>query len=304
MEPPTCTVLVRLVRTTAAVATWLLPPGDEAVSATPRPAVTATPPATAPPTTAPAMAATATTCRAENSAIGTRSGAAARHGDQPGTPVLGNGTGRFRERVMHSGRVDLYVSRLLRAVDPPGRRAYLLAAQVVDSHDGRAVGVYAGSVEIGLIPVGIGEVRDPVGPHAGDVLQVLGLVRRRRDRVGGPQLVRGLGHVLAAGTAALVQIPGRLGPLRDEDVDHPVGADGRVGLLGITVAALAGRPLVQQRRHVARDRGRAVPAAGSRTGARPRVSTGTGPRQSTGPQAGDLRGAGPAAGAPGQRQGG
>src|SRR5580692_11762197 len=236
MEPPTCTVLVRLVRTTAAVATWPPSPGDEAVLLSPRPAATATAPATTPPTTAPAMAATATTCRAENSAIGTRSGAAARHGDQPGAPVLGNGTGRFRERVMHSGRMDLYVSRCVRAVDPPGWRAYLLAAQVVDSHDGRAVGVYAGSVEIGLVPVGIGEVRDPVGPHAGDVLQVLGLTRRGCDRIGGPQLVRGLRHVLAAGAATFVEISDRLGPLRNGDVDHPVCADGRVGLIGITVA--------------------------------------------------------------------
>src|SRR5579863_5550000 len=293
MEPPTWTVLVRSVRTTAAVATRPPSPEDEAVSATPRPAVTATPPATTPPTTAPVTAATATTCLAENSAIGTR----------PGAPVLGVGTGRLRERVMHSGRADLDVSRRFRAVDPPGRRAYLLAAQVVDSHDGRAVGVYAGSVEIGLVPVGIGEVRDPVGPHAGDVLQVLGLIRRRRDRVGGAQLIRGLGHVLAAGAGALVQIPGRLCPLRDVDVDDPRRADGRVGLLGITVAALAGRPLVQQRRHVARDPGRGPPA-GRWTGARPRVSTGASPRQRTGPQAGDLRSAGPAAAATGHCQGG
>src|SRR5579859_1239055 len=122
MEPPTCTVLARLVRTTAAVATWLLPPDDGAVLLSLPPAATATPPATTPPTTAPAMAATATTCRAENSAIGTRSGAAARHGDHPGAPVPGNGTGRLWEGVVHSGRVDLDVSRSVRAVDPPGRR--------------------------------------------------------------------------------------------------------------------------------------------------------------------------------------
>lgn len=48
MEPPTCTVLVRLVRTTAAVATWLLSPDDEAVLLLSRPAATATPPATHP----------------------------------------------------------------------------------------------------------------------------------------------------------------------------------------------------------------------------------------------------------------
>src|SRR5579863_10147222 len=305
MEPPTCTVLVRLVRTTAAVATWPPSPGDEAVLLSPRPAATATAPTTTPPTTAPAMAATATTCRAENSAIGTRPGAAARHGDQPGAPVLGYGTGRLREGVMHSGRGDFDVSRLGSAVNPPGRRAYLLAAQVVDPLDGRAVGVHAGSVESGLVPVGIGVVRDPVGPHAGDVLQELGLIRRGCDRVGGLQLVRGLRHVLAAGTGTFVEIPGRLGIFRDKNVDHPVCADGRVGLIGITVAALAGRPLVQQRGHVARDRGPGAPAAaagGARAtagAAGPRV--GAGPR--AGPQAGDLRGRRRAA-ARGERQGG
>src|SRR5487761_1521800 len=241
MEPPTCTVLVRLVRTTAAVATWPLSPDEEAMLSLLPLAAAATPPATTPPTTAPAMAAMTTTCLAENSAIGTRPGAAARQG------------------VMQSGRGDFDVSRCSRAVDPIGWRAYLLAAQVVDPLDGRAVGVYAGSVESGLVPVGIGVVRDPVGPHAGDVLQVCRLIRRGCDRVGGLQLVRGLSHVLAAGTGPFVEVPGRLGILRDLDVDHPGCADGRVGLVGITVAALAGRPLVQQRGHVARDRGPGPP---------------------------------------------
>ena len=49
MEPPTCTVLVRVVRTTAAVATELLPPDDEAgLLWLALLAATATPPATAP----------------------------------------------------------------------------------------------------------------------------------------------------------------------------------------------------------------------------------------------------------------
>src|SRR3984957_12934777 len=279
MEPPTCTVLVRLVRTAAAVATWPLSPDGEVMLLSLPPAATATPP----PTRAPAMAAMTTTCLAENSAIGTR----------PGVPA------RFWEGVVHSGRPDFDVSRCIRAIDPPGWRAYLLAAQVVDPHDGWTVGVDAGSVEIGLVPVGIGVVRDPVGPHAGDVLQELGLIRRRRDRVGGPQLVRGLSHVLAAGAGTFVEIPGRLGVFRDVDVDHPARADGWVGLIRITVAALAGRPLVQQRGHVARDRGPGAPAtaggaraAGARdAGARDAGAgsrAGAGPR--AGPQAGDLRG--------------
>src|SRR5580693_4768640 len=297
MEPPTCTVLVRLVRTTAAVATWLLYPDGEAVLLSLPLAAAATPPATTPPTRAPATAAMPTTCLTETSAIGTR----------PGAPVLGNGTGRSWEGVVHARRLDLDVSRRVRAVDPIGWRADLLAAQLVDPLDGRAVGVYAGSVESGLVPVGIGVVRDPVGPHAGDVLQLLGLIRRGCDRVGGLQLVRGLRHVLAAGAGTFVEIPGRLGPLRDVDVDHPFCADGRVGLIRVAVAALAGRPLVQQRGHVARDRGRGAPAAGPRAGTGPRVRAGprAGPRCGTGLYAGDLRGAGSAAdAAAGQREGG
>src|ERR1700722_17931795 len=258
MEPPTCTVLVRLVRTTAAVATWLLSPDEEAVPSLLPPAAAAPPPATTPPTRAPAIAAMPTTCLTETSAIGTR----------PGAPVLGYGTGRSWEGVVQSRRLDLDVSWRGRAVDPIGWRADLLAAQLVDPLDGRAVGIHAGSVESGLVPVGIGIVRDPVGPHAGDVLQEFGLIRRRRDRVGGLQLVRGLRHVLAAGAGTFVEIPGRLGIFRDENVDHPVCADGRVGLIRVAVAALAGRPLVQQRGHVARDRGPGAPAAAVVAGAR------------------------------------
>src|SRR5579862_2709053 len=281
MEPPTCTVLVRSVRTTATVATWPLSPDEEAVLSLLPLAAAATPPATTPPTRAPATAAMTTTCLTETSAIGTR----------PGAPVLGNGTGRIWEGVVDPGRGDFDVSRRSRTVNPPGWRPYLLAAQIVDPLDGRAVGVYAGTVESGLVPVGVGVVRDPVGPHAGDVLQELGLIRRGCDRVGGLQLVRGLRHVLAAGAGTFVQIPGRLGVFRDGDVDHPVCADGRVGLIGITVAALAGRPLVQQRGHVARDRGSGAPGAGAGprvgAGAGPGVGAGAGPRAGTGPQAGD-----------------
>src|ERR1700722_7688606 len=69
MEPPTCTVLVRLVRTTAVVETEVVRPDDEAVVLLPLVDAMATRPATAPPTRAPAMAAMATTRRVENSAI-------------------------------------------------------------------------------------------------------------------------------------------------------------------------------------------------------------------------------------------
>src|SRR5580704_13902682 len=185
MEPPTCTVLVRVVRTTAAVATWLLSPDDEAVLVLLSAAATATPPATNPPTRAPARAAMTTTCLAENSAIGTRPGAsarpavAARHGDHSGARIyLLIETGRGRGVGIHSGRVNFDISRRIRAVNPPGWRAYLLAAQLVDPLDRRTVGVHAGAIEIGLVPGGVGEIGDPVGPHAGDVLQVGRLIRR------------------------------------------------------------------------------------------------------------------------------
>src|SRR5579862_9765951 len=68
MVPPTCTVLVMSVRTTAA---GLSGPDDEAaLVALPLVDTLATPTATTPPTTAPAMAARATILLAENSAIG------------------------------------------------------------------------------------------------------------------------------------------------------------------------------------------------------------------------------------------
>src|SRR5579862_9763755 len=132
MEPPTCTVLVRSVRTTATVATWPLSPDEEAVLSLLPLAAAATPPATTPPTRAPATAAMTTTCLTETSAIGTR----------PGAPILGNGTGRIWEGVVHSGRLDFDVSWRGRAVDPIGWRADLLAAQLVDPLDGWAVGIH------------------------------------------------------------------------------------------------------------------------------------------------------------------
>src|SRR5580704_5646211 len=147
MEPPTCTVLVRVVRTTGAVATRL-PSPDEALLLLLPLAATATPPPTNPPTTAPARAAMTTTCLAENSAIGTRPGAgtrpavAGRHGARSGARIhFLKGAGRGVGVGVHSGRVNFYRSRRIRAVNPPGWRAYLLAAQLVDLLDGRAAGV-------------------------------------------------------------------------------------------------------------------------------------------------------------------
>src|SRR5215469_9810631 len=57
IDPPTCTVVARLVCTTAAVAAEpLLPPDDEAVGSwLPLADAAATPPATAPPIRAPAI---------------------------------------------------------------------------------------------------------------------------------------------------------------------------------------------------------------------------------------------------------
>src|SRR5271155_827304 len=119
MEPPTCTVLVRFVRTTRAVLTEPLPPDEEAGrSGLPPADTTATAPATAPPTRAPARAAMTTTCLAENSAIGARPGAgarpavAARHGDHSGARIVfcieaGRGCGVG----IHSGRVNFDRSR-------------------------------------------------------------------------------------------------------------------------------------------------------------------------------------------------
>src|SRR5580693_942035 len=295
MDPPTCTGLVKVVRTTDAVATWLLLPDEEAVLSLLPLTAMATPPATSPPTRAPATAAMTTTCRAENSAIG------ARHGLHSGARIdFGIETGGRVGGVFDSRRVNLDISRRARAVDPPGWRAYLLAAQLVDPLDGRTVRVHAGAHEVGRVPGGVGVVGDAVGPHAGDVLQLFGLIRRGGDRVGGPQLVLGRGQVLGACTGEVVDIPCRLGPLRDGDVDYPGGVDGRVGLAWIAVAALAGSPLVHQPGRAARRlRGRGASATCAAAG--PRV--GAGPRTGAGPQAGDLRGAGPAA-AGGQREGG
>src|SRR3984885_318189 len=305
MEPPTWTVVLRSVRTTGAVATWLLLPDVAPVPLLfPLPAIATSAPAATAPARAPAATVTTATCLAVSSAIDGRPLAAARPaarrgrlGDISAARInlleeagRGRGVGRF------PGRPDLDRPRNGRAVDPPGRQAQLLAARLADLDDGRAVGVHAAALEVGGVPGWIGVVGDSAGPHAVHPLQVLGRVWRGLDRVGGPQLVPCLGQVLAARTGKLVQVPGRLGPLRDDDPDHRVGIHRRVGLLGIAAAALAGSPLVQQRRHVAGQTGRGAPAGGaaarrsgaaSRGGAAPLTAACS--RTSGRSEAGDLR---------------
>ena len=76
-----------------------------------------------------------------------------------------------------------------------------LATHLVGVLERRAVRVHAGAVEIGLaIGSGVGVVGDAVGPHAVDVLHQLGLGRRGRNRVGSPQVVLGGQLVLATRT--------------------------------------------------------------------------------------------------------
>src|ERR1700685_1793350 len=165
MEPPTCSVVVRVVRTTGAVATALLPPCDEAVPRLLSLTAAATPPATIAPTRAPAMAAVPMTCLAANSAIGAGSGRA-RPGDVSGARIyLLEDTRRWRRGVERgSGRADLDGSRRTRAVNPPGWRAYLLAAQLVGLLENRAIGVHAAAHEVSCVPGGVRVIGDPVGP--------------------------------------------------------------------------------------------------------------------------------------------
>src|ERR1700689_3174166 len=124
MEPPTCTVLVRVVRTTCAVARALSSPDDEAVLLSLPLAAAATPPATTPPTRAPAMAAMTTTCLAENSAIAGRPAVAARRRDQSAARIHTSvEAGRRCGVGRHSGRVNFDRSRGIRTVDPPAWQA-------------------------------------------------------------------------------------------------------------------------------------------------------------------------------------
>src|SRR5215469_5970078 len=298
MEPPTCTVLAIDVRATAAVATGPLPPGEVAVLSLPLADTAVTAPARAP-----APAATATTRLAESSAIparpeaGARPAAACRSRDISAARIdFREEAGRWCAAVGQSGRGDRDVPGRTRAVHPPGRQVQLLAAQLADVHDLRAVRVYAGALEVGLVPLGIGVAGDAVGAHALDELQVLGLVRCRGDRVGGLQFALGLGQVLAARTGEAADSRGRHDArLRDGDVDDSVGVDDRVCLGGIAVAALAGGPFVHQRGRVARPRGGRTRGAGTGRG----VSGVTAGRS----QVGDLRGARRAT-ARGQREGG
>src|SRR5580692_11506597 len=88
MEPPTCTVVLRSVRTTGVVATWLLLPDCSVVLLWPAAAATA--PATTAPARAPAATVMAATCRAVNSAIESRPdrrGLAGRQRDIPAARI-------------------------------------------------------------------------------------------------------------------------------------------------------------------------------------------------------------------------
>src|SRR5580658_7597410 len=79
MDPPTCTVALRSVRTTGAVVTWLLPLDDVPVPL-PLPATPAITPATTAPARAPAATVMAATSLAVRSAIERRPGARGRQG--------------------------------------------------------------------------------------------------------------------------------------------------------------------------------------------------------------------------------
>src|SRR5579862_1428967 len=121
MEPPSCTVVLSVVRTTTAVVTELSPPEDVAVLLLPLVDATATAPATVPPTNVPVMAAMATTRRAENSAIGSRNGSGSR-------PAVARQPG--------AGHHD--VTRRTGAGDPPRGGIDLLGAHFVGVLDQRA----------------------------------------------------------------------------------------------------------------------------------------------------------------------
>src|SRR5579862_4397657 len=165
MVPPTCTVLVMSVRTTAAVLSGLPAPDDEAaLVALPLVDTLATPTATTPPTTAPAMAARATILLAENSAIGAcpRAGAGVRArvgaAGEAG-PVEHDCS---RGRVADTGQVDVVLGGAqLRGVLERGAARVQVAA-----------GVHA---ERQRVVRGIGKIRDSVGAHALGVLLQGGL---------------------------------------------------------------------------------------------------------------------------------
>src|ERR1700683_5373916 len=183
MEPPSCTDVARVVRTTAAVVVELLSLDDEAgLSLLPLVDVRATTPATAPPTRAPEMAAMAAIRFGESSAIGARPATAARRGAYRRRPVAGD-----RSVGTDSGAAHHDVAGRSRAGDPPRWRLDLLAADLVGVLERRAVRVHIGREFGFIVGARVGVVRDAVGPHAVDVLQQLGLGRRGWNRVGRPQ---------------------------------------------------------------------------------------------------------------------
>src|ERR1700728_4036479 len=103
MEPPTRSLVVKVVRTTGVVASWPLPPCADAALPLPPLTAAATPPATTPPTRAPATLATTRTCWVKNSAIAARP-RCARFRDVSGARIyLLEEAGRGRGIGGHSG---------------------------------------------------------------------------------------------------------------------------------------------------------------------------------------------------------
>src|ERR1700733_7269855 len=271
---------MRLVRATTAVATP--PPPAAAALPGPPPATTSSPPAAPPATTTAAI--TTTRRLAERTRL-------------PRNSAIGV--------LTRQSAVELDRSRRGRAATREALHAGLLHAQVV------------GLVERGVVRVqvapgadihydaaagdGVGEVRDPVGPHALGELQRLGRGRRLAGRLAGPQ--RGLGRaqvcpaVLARPGVALPALVRPVEPAGDRgwhaDVDQLAGGNGRIGLIRIAVPAHAGSPLVEQLGRAAPRGGRGAPAAIA-AARRPPAAV---------PPAGDPRGAWPAA-ACGQPDGG
>src|ERR1700722_2275376 len=193
MEPPTCTVLVRLVRTTAVLATELLPPDDVATLLLLPVDALATPPPPAPPTRAPAMAAMAATRRAEISAIGDRDRSSA----VGPRPAGRRSTGSIE--VRHSD--DAWCLRARGVV----RRAGLLGAHLVGVLEGWTVRVDAGPLEVSVaVRRGVGVIRHPIGSHTIDIRRFLGCARRLWDRLAAPQCGLGRQQVIAARTDASV----------------------------------------------------------------------------------------------------
>src|ERR1700733_15668405 len=181
---------MRVVRTTVAVAAG--PPGDEAGTRLRLLDPRATPPPTAPParTMAPMTKARRL---AENTRLGENSAIGA------GPAAASVGTGAACRALLAGRRVAAchydHSRRFLagRVV----RFAGLLGTHLVGVLESRAVRVQVAN-ELILASIGIGECRDPVGPHALGVLQLHGQGRRLRGRLAAPQRGGSRGQVVAA----------------------------------------------------------------------------------------------------------